>query len=180
MNYNIPRNKQASHSKYFKKLFEETYWSGHSPFDETTEKELCFNRDLMAEQYNLKKFHYYHSGFPKKYWRGFIIADLMDVERRMSICFIKENGEPHYQKKSYTNRKMREWVEDYANIMKHKDHTEYYTDNDNNIVSVFSKYIRDNNIEILELIEKSGYKQINPIYSTDQKTFIKVINLNNQ
>jgi hypothetical protein len=169
-NRNLPRNKQAS----YRPLFNQTYWSGHTPTGEENEKKLCMNRDLMAEEYNLKKFHYYHTKFPKKYWKELIIADLTDVERRMSI--VGTFGERIvYRKKSCVNRLMRIWVQTYDNIIKHKDHPEYYTDTDKNIVSVFSKYIADDDTETLELIEKSGYKKINPIYNLDQKTFIKVI-----
>jgi hypothetical protein len=175
MNQAIPRNKQVSYSTRFKGLYEETYWGGHSPLDEEEEKQLCINRDLMAEQYNLKKFHYYYSKFPKKYYRHLIIADLTEVERMISFIRYKDDGEPHYHKPSYVKEKMKEWIENHSNIMKHKDHVEYYTDINKNIVSVFSKYVSEDNTDLLELIEKSGYKEIKPIYGLDQRTFIKVI-----
>jgi len=175
--YNIPRCQQPSFSKHFKRLFLDTYWGGHSPvFTEEREKQLCINRDLMAEQYNLKKFHYYYSKFPKKYWKELIIADFIELEHRISYIGVNSHtGEPHHWYPSYVKKRMREWIENHSNIMRHKDHPEYYTDTDKNMVSVFSKYIRDDDTEVLELIEKSGYKQIAPIYNLDQKTFIKVI-----
>ena len=176
MNRSIARHKQASYSKHFKRLFQDTYWAGHSPiFTEENEKQLCINRDLMAEQFKLKKFYYHTASFPKKYHKEMIVADFAELERRMSIIRIKPDGEPHYHLKKNIKQYMRNWLENYSNFMRHKDHPEYYTDTDKNIVSVFSVYINDNNTELLELIEKSGYKQIDPIYDLDQKTFIKVI-----
>ena len=166
-----PRCQQGSYSRHFKKLFKDTYWAGSRPvFTEEQEKQLCINRDLMAEQYELKKFHY--SKFPNKYHREMIVADLEDVERRLSIMETC-NGKIIYHSKSDAKHRIKVWID--HNFMKHKDHPEYYTDTNKNIVSVFSIYIRDDDTKVLELIEKSGYKQIDPIYDLNQKTFIKVI-----
>ena len=166
MNKEISRNKQP-YFKFLNKVFNDTYWSRHTPiFSEVEEKQLCSNRELMADEYSLKKFYWYYGKFPKKYWKELIIGDLTDVEREMSIV---------YRLEKVVKQAMRIWVQNHNNIIKHKDHMEYYTDIDKNIVSVFSKYITDDDTETLELIEKSGYKRINPIYDLDQKTFIKVI-----
>lgn len=173
MNQQYPRNKQASYSKHFEKLFKDTYWANHTPEGEE-EKQLCMNRDLMAERYGLKKFSYYSSDFPKKYHKEMIVADLTEVERSLSIMETF-NGIILYHSKREIKQRMTNWLDNYGNFMKHKDHPEYYTDSDKNIVSVFSKYIRDDDTEGLELIFQSGYKRIEPIYSLDQKTFIKVI-----
>jgi hypothetical protein len=170
---NIPRCQQASFSKHFKRLFQNTYWGGHSPFDEEEEKQLCINRDLMAEQYSLKKFYRYNDDFPKKYREKMIVADITTVWEKM--CAETFDGRISYYSKKDAKRRWNEWLDNYSNFMKHKDHPEYYTDSDKNIVSVFSIYIRDDNTEEIELIEKCGYERIAPIYDLSQMTFIKVI-----
>jgi hypothetical protein len=57
-----------------------------------------------------------------------------------------------------------------------RDHIEYYKCKDKSIICIFSQGI-SNDDETLQLIYSHGYTMIEPLYSTDQKTFMKKIML---
>lgn len=46
---------ETSFSKYFHKLFIDTYWAGNRPYRDDIEKTICQNRDTIAERYGFKK-----------------------------------------------------------------------------------------------------------------------------
>lgn len=58
-----------------------------------------------------------------------------------------------------------------------RDHVEHYKCNDKSIICIFSQYVRDDDDETLHIIYSNGYTMIQPLYSTDDKTFMKKIML---
>jgi hypothetical protein len=53
-----------------------------------------------------------------------------------------------------------------------RDHIEYYKDTNKNVIIIFSMWVGENQELINKILEK-GYVMIEPLYATDQKTFMK-------
>jgi hypothetical protein len=160
-----------------KKLYGSTYWANHSYSYEFEIPELlmlCKNREIIAERYNLIK----KIDIPKKYIKDVIIYDF-DTINKMKEKIDKLDKEDVLYKcnKAFCEEKLKRYMKDitadYGQILWNRDHTEYYKTKDKEIVSIFSMYEEDK--YVLDCIEKSGYKIIEPIYEKNQKTFIKVI-----
>ena len=166
----IKRCNVASPSKYFDKLYADTFWSRNFKDSDDIENTLCNNRDLIAERYGLKK-NIDFSNIQKKYYKDIIVYnfDKIDDKNQEVNAYCLTETERKKELKRYMTESLINWsIFTWA-----RDHIEYYTTNDGNIVSLFSMDYSDPNE--YECIIKSGYKLIEPIYDLGQKTYVKVI-----
>ena len=182
--YEYRRCNLKSYSKYFKQLFIDIYWAGSCPDSNMDiEKQLCQNRDMLAEKYNLKK-NIKPEKIKKKYYKYIIIYNFKEIEqekkKQYNLYNIYNYSDSIKIKKYniYYKKYVNDCCNNYNEFFEFRDHIEYYLTNDNKIVSLFSKYFKSDD-PIIKYIEKSGYIKTEPIYELNQSTYIKVIDMNN-
>lgn len=124
------------------------------------------NRKNMNEKYNIKKKI---NEIPKKYYKDIIVVPLNDLQVSFQGCKREICTDKRCMKE--TQKRIKDFIQSHRFTDK-RDHIEYYEDINRNIISVWSKW---SNQEQIEYAEKCGYVNIEPIYALDQKTFIKVI-----
>ena len=144
--------REKSYSKYFNKLYKDTYWGYgvyHKDKVEECELILCQNRDKLAERYALKSPI---KLLPKKYRN--------QVEILTDEIYLQQLAEKNHIVPILADS----W---------YRDHSEYYRTEEGNIVSVFSTY--DKSDEVIQLNLRNEYILIEPIYNFQANTFIKLI-----
>lgn len=128
-----------------------------------------------------------HKIFSNCYW-GYFRTNKYELETLKEICKNRDELVETFNIKSYITKsipkqKIKEVVIEkqtdiFGNILDtslKRDHIEYYITKQKQILSVFSMFINDDDKELLDLIQKRGYREFKPIYWKDQKTFVKLI-----
>lgn len=132
---------------------------------------------------------YYRDFLPKevyelyknKYWSNHSYTD--SVQNENYIKHLEELGinrkivAEKYGLKPLKNIKIPEYAHKEFQVIKDKyrdirDHNEYFITKDKEYVCIFSRYYNDDDTETI--LDK-GYCLIEPIYNTDDKTFIKKV-----
>lgn len=174
------RYMETSLSKYFRKLYIDTYWAGGSPeYSEDRERIICQNRDTIAERYGLKK-NIEYSSIPKKYHNQIIVYNFNEIEKKKDelneqIYSYRTQKAKDRELKNYMKKSLDKWeIFTWA-----RDHIEYYITKDGKIASIFSINNRnteyESNVYKQKCIEDCGYILIEPIYTIGQNTYIKLI-----
>ena len=147
---------EKSYSKYFEKLYKDTYWGNGGYHTDHIDRELiiCKNRDTLAEKYALKSCI---KNIPKKY--------SSQVEVLKDKIYIQQLAEENPTWNiSLLPRLADHW---------YRDHPEYYRTQEGNLVSIFSTY--DTSDEVTQLNLRNGYVLVDPIYNSRANTFVKLI-----
>lgn len=169
----LRRYMETSFSKYFHKLFIDTYWAGNKPYSDAIEKIICRNRDMITERYGFKK-RLSFSSIPKKYHNKIIVYDFDAIRKKKDELNKPFNHYSERDKEKEFKRYMKKCLEDWCTFTWARDHIEYYKTKDGKIASAFSvNYLCAEAHK--KCIEDSGYVLIEPIYDIDQYTYIKLI-----